>query len=87
MKRPTGKIHYAKLENSKRLQRLLSFLSSGREYTTIQIMQQASIAAVSAAVCELRENNILINCRLLSYDQKEGTRTYGYQLTEFAAAA
>ena len=51
-------IHYAKLANSPRLQRLHALLQSGKEYTTLEIMQSAKICAVSSAICELRLNGI-----------------------------
>lgn len=76
----TGKIKYAKLSNSPRLQRLHKLLSTGREYTTMQIIQLANIAVVSTSVCELRENGIAVNCRLVSCDHETGSRTYAYQL-------
>lgn len=56
-------IHYAQLETSPRLQRLLKFLSDGRARTTLEIIQQAQVCAVSTAIKELRMNGFEIECR------------------------
>ena len=52
----------ARLEKSARLQRVLSLLSSGREYSTMEIVQGAQVMAVSAAVSELRAQGKTIHC-------------------------
>ena len=73
--------HYAKLENSPRLQRLLMFLSGGREATTMDIVKGANITAVNSAIHELRRNGVGVRCRQL----REGdSRVFTYQLEEFA---
>lgn len=60
-------IHYAKLDNSPRLQRLLHMLSDKREYTTRDIVHGAEICAVNTAICELRRNlepfGMTVKCR------------------------
>jgi hypothetical protein len=61
----TGRIKYAKLETSERLQRLKRFLQDGLEHTTLEIIQGAAIAAVNSAVDELRANGFHITCRRL----------------------
>ena len=53
----------ANLERSARLQRVLALLSSGREYSTMEIVQQAQVMAVSAAVSELRAQGKNIKCK------------------------
>jgi len=58
-----GKIHYAKLETSDRLRRVLSVLADGREYTTLDLMAYARVCAVSTAVAELRKNDFVIHCQ------------------------
>jgi len=61
-------IHYARIENSPRLQRLLQCLeaqpkSSDGWITTWNISQQAHICAVNSAVCELRLNGYAVDSR------------------------
>jgi hypothetical protein len=56
-------------------------LSNGREYSTMQIITQAGIAAVNSAIHELRCNDIPINCRQV----KEGdSRVFVYRLEGLA---
>lgn len=55
-------IHYARLEHSERLKRLFNLLSDGRARTTLEIIQQAQICAVSTAIAELRRNGFEIEC-------------------------
>lgn len=80
--REKGKIRYAQLEKSPRLQRILSLLCCGKfpEYSTLDIIQGARVTAVSAAVAELRENLIEIDCR------KGRANTYYYRLMDVTAA-
>lgn len=54
----------AKLENSPRLQRVLSLLSDGREYSTRDIQQLAHVCGSRDAVAELRDplNGFSISC-------------------------
>lgn len=58
-----GKIHYAKLETSDRLRRVLSVLADGREDNTLDLMAYARVCAVSTAVAELRANGFDIRCQ------------------------
>lgn len=53
-------IHYAKLENSPRLQRLLTLLQDGQRHSTMDIITKAKICAVNTAVSELRRNGYVI---------------------------
>lgn len=58
-------MHYAKLENSERLQELLRLLLLG-PHTTLQILEQTEhVAAVSPAISELRKNGIAVRCKCL----------------------
>lgn len=52
----------ANLERSARLQRVHALLKSGAEYSTMEIVQQAQVMAVSAAVSELRAQGKSIHC-------------------------
>jgi hypothetical protein len=57
----TGGIHYAKLENSPRLQRVLKVLSDGLEHSTREIQRLADVCAVGTCMDELRENGINVS--------------------------
>lgn len=64
-KREPGEIHYAKLENSERLQELKRLLLRG-PHTTLQILEQTEhVRAVSPAITELRKNGVPVNCKCL----------------------
>lgn len=56
-------MHFARLESSDRLQRVLRVLETGPK-TTLQIIQEAGVCAVNSIVSELRANkyNILCQC-------------------------
>jgi hypothetical protein len=69
-----GTIHYAKLHNSPRLQRLHALLNGGQEFTTLEIMQHAKICAVSASITELRRNGFDIACKMI------GRGVYSYRM-------
>lgn len=53
----------ARLDKSDRLRRLAKVLKTGKEYSTLEIIQLANVAAVSAAISELRQNGMDIRCR------------------------
>lgn len=53
----------ARLSSSPRLQRVQHMLRAGGEYTTLEIMRQARVCAVSAVIAELRANGADIDCR------------------------
>ena len=67
-------IHYAKLESSKRLQRVLALLKRGGWGTTREIDRLADVCAVSTAITELRRNGLNILC------QPAGQGRYKYKL-------
>jgi len=60
--RKHGTIHYARYENSERLQRLLQLMLDGRQRTTREISRGAEIEAVNSAACELRGNGFDLEC-------------------------
>lgn len=76
MKKRHG-IHYAKLESSKRLQRVLKMLKRGGAYTTQQIIRQAHVCAVNSIVTELRKNGHQIGCFIKTV---KGQRRWYYML-------
>jgi len=56
-------LHAAKLEKSDRLQRVDALLSSGKQYSTLEIIQQANVCAVNSVVAELKANGRTITCK------------------------
>lgn len=79
-------IKYAKLATSKRLQRLLKFLSDCKPHTTKEIFVGANICAVNTAVTELRRNGFNILCKFKEAVQ-DGSRIYEYQLCKHEGVA
>lgn len=75
-----GRIHYAKLSESPRLQRLHALLITGKEYSTKEISTLADVMAVSTAVCELREGGFDILCRYRGTNTVTGGKIYTYQM-------
>lgn len=53
----------ANLRSSERLQRVNTLLADGREYSTLEIIQATGVVAINAAVAELRQNGVQIECR------------------------
>ena len=58
----TGSIHFARYEESPRLQRVLAYMLHGLPRTGLEIILGAQVTAVSAAACELRENGFDLEC-------------------------
>lgn len=58
----TGKTHFAKFEDSPRLQSVLNYMLHGEPRTGLDIIHGAQITAVSAAADELRENGFYLEC-------------------------
>ena len=50
----------ADLRNSARLQRVMRLLADGRWHSTLGIIQEAQVCAVSALISELRQNGIQV---------------------------
>ena len=53
----------AKLDKSDRLQRVDALLSSGKQYSTLEIVQKACVCAVNSIIAELRANGRQITCK------------------------
>lgn len=71
-----GMIHYARLQQSQRLQRVLKYLSDGKPHTTFEIIMGTGQCAINSIIAELRMNGLAISCR-----QVPGQRgVYQYQL-------
>lgn len=55
-------MHAAALSRSERLQRVVKFLSDGREHSTLDVVNGAQVVAVNSAMAELRQQNYVIDC-------------------------
>jgi predicted metal-dependent TIM-barrel fold hydrolase len=64
--RATGRMHSARLENSPRLQRVLSLLRvrGSQGATTREIVEHANVCAVNSVISELRTAGVTIQCRM-----------------------
>ena len=69
----TGVIHYARIESSDRLRRVLAVLSDGHPHSTLEIIQVAEVCAVNSAIAELRMNGFRIECRQIGRERFEYT--------------
>ena len=67
-------MHAAKLDNSARLQRVLSLLLDLEPHTTRDIMRRAYCCAVNSCISELRANGYDIACKQV------GRGRYEYRL-------
>lgn len=65
----------AKIDKSKRLQRVDDLLSTGKRFSTMEIIQYAKVAAVNSIISELRANGRQIKC------ERKGDVWY-YQMPE-----
>lgn len=64
-------IHYAKIEESERLQRVHALLADGNWHGTRNIMRTADVCAVNTVVAELRANGCPISTRCLGRGRYE----------------
>ena len=71
-------MHAASLKRSPRLQRVYDLLSDGKERSTMDIVLNANVMAVSAVVSELRANGAEIACRT---DKSGGAPVWFYRMT------
>lgn len=62
MKPEPGTIHFARYEDSDRLQRALKLMMDGAVRTTREIDRGADVCAVNSAACELRANGFDFLC-------------------------
>lgn len=53
----------AKLNTSRRLQRVLAVLADGQEHSTRDIVYEADVCAVNSIISELRANGVTITCK------------------------
>ena len=52
----------ASVDRSERLQRVVKFMSDGREHSTLDVVNGAQVVAVNSAMAELRQQNYVIDC-------------------------
>lgn len=57
--------HFAKLENSPRLQRILEILKDGGWHSTLEIQNRTSGCAIGASMSELNKNGIRYETRII----------------------
>jgi len=57
-----GGIHFARLEYSPRLQRVLKYLTDKKPHSTRDIVREANVCAVNSCIDELRQNGFNIKC-------------------------
>lgn len=55
-------MNYARLDKSKRLQRVAGVLMGGGNLSALDIISRARVTAVSSAISELRRNGLVIDC-------------------------
>lgn len=67
---------FARIESSPRLKRLGRVLLPGQYLTTLDLIKRARIAAVSAAVSELRAQGWSISCRV---EMRRSGRVFAYR--------
>lgn len=65
----------AKIDKSDRLQRVDDLLSTGKRFSTLEIMKYAEVCAVNSVISELRRNGRDIKC------ERKGDVWY-YQMPE-----
>lgn len=74
-------IHYARIENSERLQRVHLLLLDGDWHGTREIMLNADVCAVNTVITELRANGFAIHTRC------RGRGRYEYCLSRYGHSA
>lgn len=66
-----NRIHYAKIEDSPRLQRVRALLDDGRWHGTREIMLTADVCAVNTVITELRCNGLTVETRCVGQGRYE----------------
>lgn len=76
-------MHAAKVEKSRRLQRVLELLRSRgpRGATTREIRDVADVCAVNSIIAELRANGLHVDCEFVER-HSNGSAIYRYTLVE-----
>ena len=68
----------ARIQRSKRLQRVHALLLDGVERSTVEIVQAADVCAVNSCIHELRENGAIIECHQIR--SQSGQRLWLYKM-------
>ncbi len=71
-------IHFARVDHSPRLQRVLELLEDGVEHTTKDIIKACDVCAVNSIISELRRNG----CEIVTRDNgfnDSGAHVYSYR--------
>lgn len=72
-------MHYARLDNSPRLQRFANLLADGRRHSTRDVIRATGICAVNSAASELRCNDVQVECEYVGITEN-GNKIYEYWL-------
>lgn len=72
-------MHFANIEKSNRLQKLMDVLKDGYEHVTHEIQQRTGSMAPATDVSEARHNGAMINCRYICRSET-GRKVYGYRM-------
>lgn len=78
-----GVMHFARIETSDRLQRVLDILSDGRSHSTMEIITEAQVCAVNSCIAELRMNGFRIDCKQIGRERFEYTLIRAESQTDF----
>lgn len=73
------KSHYANVNKSNRLKRLLSELQNGKLLSTVELQHKTGSMAIHSDIHELRCNGINVS-RAKYIGTHNGNRIYGYQI-------
>jgi biotin operon repressor len=68
-------MHYARIESSDRLRKVLAMLSDMRPHSTMEIILAAEVCAVNSIIAELRMNGFTIDCH-----RQKGKMSWEYTL-------
>ena len=75
-------MHHAKIENSLRLQRLLTILRQGGWWTTKDLMRETGSVAQATDISELRSNGFDVESRRLTSVLDHQRQVWSYRLHE-----
>ena len=73
-------MHHAKIENSLRLQRLLTLLRQGGWWTTKELMMKTGSVAQATDISELRSNGFDVESRRLTSVVDTSRQVWSYRL-------
>lgn len=56
-------MHFANLESSDRLQRVLEVLKRGGKFSTMDLIRGSGYCAINSIISEIRANGISVDCK------------------------